>query len=302
MVFKCGRMGNGGDALDVVVDHVGRTFVVKEEGGHLKFYRIEVVNLGACEEEAERVPVDYVSNYKGGSEVCASIYKSGRREIVCIYRVWSQVENLGDRSVPIGVMLSVPGRLSGQSLWNVSVSPRNQTHRSVCSTPTDTGERSQEIADHNRQENITEDCGIAPCILLSCDVSNLRGHEKVIFDVQGELRTEAITQLNVNQFKLVSRLRLRYDEEKYVDVSNVNNNLKESMIETEVDVLVMSNNLLEIVAGSVAGLFLLVICCVVLYKMGFFKRKKASGDKDQLQEDSPPAPEGSAAEAATAQS
>ncbi|XP_060707886.1 integrin alpha-X-like [Hemiscyllium ocellatum] len=213
-----------------------------------------------------------------------------------------QVENLGDRSVPIGVILSVPDRLSGQSIWNVSVSPRNQTHRSVCSPSIDRGKRPQGISVHNRQDNVTEDCGIAPCILLRCEVSNLRGHEKVIFDIQGEVRTEAITQLNVKQFQLISKLRLRYDQQKYVDVSNVNDKLKESMIETEVDVLVMADHLVEIVAGSVAGLFLLMICCVVLYKLGFFKRNKASGDKDPLQKDSPPATEGSAAEAATAQS
>ncbi|XP_059499102.1 integrin alpha-X-like isoform X3 [Stegostoma tigrinum] len=200
-----------------------------------------------------------------------------------------QVENLGDRSLPIGVTLAVPDLLSGQPFWNITVSSQNQTSHSVCPPPVERGSWLGRMSVQDRRDNVSEDCGIAPCVLLRCRVSELQGHKRLIVNIQGELRTEAITQLNVKELRLVTKLRLNYDGDKYVDVSNRS---KEAVIVTEVDVVVTADHLTAIISGTLLGLLLLLICGAILYKLGFFRRNKVAEDHDQLQADSPPAAEG----------
>ncbi|XP_048476856.1 integrin alpha-M-like [Rhincodon typus] len=141
-----------------------------------------------------------------------------------------QVENLGDRSLPIGLTLAVPDLLSGQPFWNVTVSSQNQMNHSVCPPPVKRDTWLERMSVQDRRDSVSEDCGIAPCILLRCHVSELQGHKRLIVDIQGELRTEAITQLNIKEPRLVTKLRLSYDEDKYVDVSNENSRSKEAVI------------------------------------------------------------------------
>ncbi|XP_067882542.1 integrin alpha-M-like, partial [Heterodontus francisci] len=222
-------------------------------------------------------------------------FTAGRQDTRLVKHSY-QVENLGHRSLPITVTFTVPAWIGARLLWNVSVSEREPGNRSVCLPPVESvapmeGEKRKEPEDQIRL-----DCGIALCVVLQCSVAALEDHGKVIFDLQGELMSAAVAELRAKKLQLPSKVRVSYDGEKYVDVLDPTGQYKEATVMTEVDIFEPVSRLPMIVGGSIAGLVLLLILMVVFYKLGFFKRKNSSRDRDSLRGNTSESGEGPSAE------
>ncbi|XP_041037062.1 integrin alpha-X-like [Carcharodon carcharias] len=85
------------------------------------------------------------------------------------------------------------------------------------------------------------------------------------------------------ELMIFSKAKVRFDEDKYVDVSEETAHYNEATLLTEVDILQQVNQLPMIIGGSIGGLVLLLIVIFVFFKFGFFKRSHSSGERDSLQ-------------------
>ncbi|XP_038642134.1 integrin alpha-D-like isoform X5 [Scyliorhinus canicula] len=139
------------------------------------------------------------------------------------------------------------------------------------------GHQEERLVKHSYQ-----DCGIALCTELLCEVAVLEEHGVVIFHLKGELMSAAIAELKVKKLLLISKVSLSYDGEKYVDISEVTAPFKEVTLETEVEVMEEVNRLPMIIGGSIGGLLLLIVLIIVFYKFGFFKRNNNTDEADKL--------------------
>ncbi|XP_078059869.1 integrin alpha-M-like isoform X2 [Mustelus asterias] len=217
-----------------------------------------------------------------GIEYTRHVNLAGREDLQLVKHSY-QVENMGPRSLPIHVKVTVPVRIGTHSLWNVTVSERHPGNHSVCHPPAHRLAVVQSETLKLPQDYVRLDCGIALCLEMLCEMAVLEKHSSVIFDIQGELMSAALTELNVNKLLLFSKVSLSYDEDKYVDISEDGAHFREATIITEVDILKAVNRLGMIVGGSIGGLVLLIIIIIVFYKLGFFKRNGKSGEGDILQ-------------------
>ncbi|XP_067837507.1 integrin alpha-M-like [Heptranchias perlo] len=206
-------------------------------------------------------------------------FTAGRHETRLVKHSY-QVENLSWRSLPISVAFTVPVKVGARSLWNVTVSERKPGNRSVCQPAVETTPSVKREAPKDRPDHAVLDCGIVLCVMLRCSVGLLEDHGAVIFDVQGELKSPAVSELNLKKMGLPSKVLVSYDEVKYVDLSEGADRYKEATLVTEVEILDRVKWLPLILGSSVGGLILLLIMMVLLYKLGFFKRNFDSGDGD----------------------
>uniref|UniRef100_UPI00398F7033 integrin alpha-X-like isoform X4 n=1 Tax=Pristiophorus japonicus TaxID=55135 RepID=UPI00398F7033 len=169
-----------------------------------------------------------------------------------------KVENLGLRTLAVGVTFTVPVRVGARMLWNVTVSERKPGTRSIC-------------------QPAVESVAV-PEGAMSADPRDY------------------IVLLKVRKLGLPSKVVLSYDEAKYVDVWEGAGQYKQATILTEVDIFEGVNHVPLIVGGSVGGLVLLLILVVLFYKAGFFNRRNNAGDGDspgeRASEDAGPSAEG----------
>ncbi|XP_078391641.1 integrin alpha-X-like [Cetorhinus maximus] len=208
-------------------------------------------------------------------------FAAGRQDVQLVKHSY-QVENLGKRSLPLQVRFTVPGKIGTNTLWNVTVSERKPGNRSSCQLSAKSLAKVQTEAPRDPQDYLMLDCGITKCLELQCEVTALEEHGTVIFDIQGEFMSAALAELDAMQLMLFSKAKLRYDEEKYVDVSEESAHYYEATLLTEVDIVQQVNQLPLIIGGSVGGLVLLLIVIFVFFKFGFFKRSNNSGERESL--------------------
>ncbi|XP_055521517.1 LOW QUALITY PROTEIN: integrin alpha-X-like [Leucoraja erinacea] len=123
-------------------------------------------------------------------------------------------------------------------------------------------------------------CNKTSCTLFVCDIQSLRYRDHLVFNIAGNISWSNPALLKAEELKLSSFARVRYDEKKYIHISQATTKFKEATVATRVEVVKEQNMLPVIVGSTVGGLILLLIVAAVLYKVGFFKR----GFKEKLEE------------------
>uniref|UniRef100_A0A670JHM2 VWFA domain-containing protein n=1 Tax=Podarcis muralis TaxID=64176 RepID=A0A670JHM2_PODMU len=162
-----------------------------------------------------------------------------------------QVKNLRQRNVPISVTFQIPVKLKGIQVWNVYLC-------SAVSFPFG-------LAHPSLSFHLSQDCSVASCKIIRCDILSLKTREPLEFRIKGDVGFQWASQIQQKKVVLVSIAQISYDEKKYTQ--------KEGFAQTMVERIELYNYLPAIIGSAIAGLVLLAVIAAVLYKVGFFKRQ-----------------------------
>ncbi|KAM7074351.1 LOW QUALITY PROTEIN: integrin alpha-M-like [Ciconia maguari] len=150
-----------------------------------------------------------------------------------------EVKILGQRGLPINVTFLVPTALGGTPLWEkVEVTP-------------------------------DQGCAVAACRELQCRVRELEPPRALGFSLGGSLALGWVATSQQPKVVVQSSARLDYDVGRYWNTGGG----AQLQVQTEVERLETPDPLPLILGGTVGGLVLLGLLALVLYKVGFFKRR-----------------------------
>ncbi|XP_077170637.1 integrin alpha-X-like isoform X2 [Paroedura picta] len=205
-----------------------------------------------------------------------------------------EVRNLDQRSTSVNVIFSLPMQTSLGFSWNVALN-HSRGSQLECMHPL----TFQMTNAENSKEPITRGClGATVCTSIRCLIANL-SQESIRFNFSGEFsRKQNDSKLQSQKLHLRSEASVVIDESRFFQ-----NQPKEfwySQITTEVEIISPFNPIPIIVGSTIGGLVLLAILVVILYKLGFFRRKHLSqmgdapaGQGAPAEQADPPAPQAS---------
>ncbi|KAJ8264627.1 hypothetical protein GJAV_G00151430 [Gymnothorax javanicus] len=182
-----------------------------------------------------------------------------------------EVKNLGFGSVPVTVRFIVPTQLE----YNFTV---EDLAISISKSLTRCGK----ISDQK-----TQDCSKEHCKIIECDRFPLKPDSPVRFSLSWKVffRNKAVIANKTFSYESVdvqfsSWIKLSYNESRYIQISSTSEDqadpkkFHQAKIDSRVELIIPPNQTLICVIGAVGGLLVLIIIFVILWKLGFFKRKR----------------------------
>ncbi|XP_043415900.1 integrin alpha-M isoform X4 [Prionailurus bengalensis] len=191
-----------------------------------------------------------------------------------------EVNNLGQRSLPIIVVLWVPIKLNQVAVWDNLQVTLSQNLSRTCNTTENSPPLSDFMAELKRAPVVN--CSIAVCQRIQCDIPSFSIQEKVNITLQGKLSFDWYIKTSANYLQVVTTAEVLYDDSKFALLPGQEAFLR-AQIETKVEPNEVHNPVPLIVGSSVGGLVLLALITAGLYKLGFFKRQY----KDMMSEAGP---------------
>ncbi|XP_007092251.1 integrin alpha-M isoform X5 [Panthera tigris] len=191
-----------------------------------------------------------------------------------------EVNNLGQRSLPISVVFWVPIKLNQVAVWDNLQVTLSQNLSRTCNTTEKSPPLSDFMAELKRAPVVN--CSIAVCQRIQCDISSFSIQEKVNITLQGKLSFDWYIKTSANYLQVVTTAEVLYDDSKFALLPGQETFLR-AQIETKVEPNEVHNPVPLIVGSSVGGLVLLALITAGLYKLGFFKRQY----KDMMSEAGP---------------
>uniref|UniRef100_A0A8C2VIC5 Integrin subunit alpha M n=1 Tax=Chinchilla lanigera TaxID=34839 RepID=A0A8C2VIC5_CHILA len=181
-----------------------------------------------------------------------------------------QVNNLGQRDLPVTLNFWVPVELNGAAVWTeVEVSdPQNPSVQ--CSSERLTA-TDADFQTHMRK-NPELDCSIADCLRFRCDVPSFGIQEELDFILKGNLSFSWVSQTLQKKVLVVSVAEITFDRSVYSQLPGQEAFLRAQM-KTVLEKYEVHNPIPLLVGSSVGGLLLLALITASLYKAGFFKRQ-----------------------------
>ncbi|XP_035123368.1 integrin alpha-M isoform X3 [Callithrix jacchus] len=164
-----------------------------------------------------------------------------------------QVSNLGQRTLPISLVFLVPVRLNQAIIW-----------------------------DHP-QVTFSENCSIAVCQRIQCDIPFFGIQEEFNATLKGNLSFDWYIKTSHNHLLVVSTAEILFNNSVFTLLPGQEAFVR-AQTETKVEPFEVPNPVPLIVGSSVGGLVLLALITAALYKLGFFKRQY----KDMMSEGGPP--------------
>uniref|UniRef100_G1LKQ3 Integrin subunit alpha M n=1 Tax=Ailuropoda melanoleuca TaxID=9646 RepID=G1LKQ3_AILME len=191
-----------------------------------------------------------------------------------------ELNNLGQRSLPISVVFWVPTKLNNVTVWD---NPQLSFSKNISST-CHTEERDPLLSDFllELEKTPVVNCSIAVCQRIQCDILSFDIQEKVNITLQGKLSFDWYIKTSTNYLQVVSKAEVSFDNSKFAVLPGQEAFLK-AQTETKVELNEVHNPVPLIVGSSVGGLVLLALITAALYKLGFFKRQY----KDMMSEAGP---------------
>ncbi|XP_067115632.1 integrin alpha-L-like [Osmerus mordax] len=196
----------------------------------------------------------------------------GPKHLVNVY----EVKNLAWKSLPVSVTFTFPtllGHRFEMRDYKVLVS-ENQTkcEQTIVATP-----------DYCTKEK--------NCKSIKCNDFILDKYSTVQFQLRGSVAFEGLEQFvkdmpltkmftgDEADVKFKSFVNLDYDKQRYVQKSSNHENkhytsFHQAQIDVRAEFIIPPNKKLIVATGAGGGLLLLIIITVVMFKMGFFKRKR----------------------------
>ncbi|XP_054524314.1 integrin alpha-X isoform X2 [Pan troglodytes] len=181
-----------------------------------------------------------------------------------------QVNNLGQRDLPVSINFWVPVELNQEAVWmDVEVShPQNPSLR--CSSEKIAPPASDFLA--HIQKNPVLDCSIAGCLRFRCDVPSFSVQEELDFTLKGNLSFGWVRQTLQKKVSVVSVAEITFDTSVYSQLPGQEAFMR-AQTTTVLEKYKVHNPTPLIVGSSIGGLLLLALITAVLYKVGFFKRQ-----------------------------
>ncbi|XP_029414902.1 integrin alpha-X isoform X2 [Nannospalax galili] len=180
-----------------------------------------------------------------------------------------QVNNLGQRDVPVSITFQVPVELKGEAVWTVAIShPQNLSIQ--CSA--DKIEPTQSDFLTHMQGRPVLDCSIADCLWLHCDIPSLGSQEELDFILKGNLSFSWVSQTLQKKVLVMSVAEISFNTSVYSQIPGQEAFLR-AQLKTVLEKYEVPNLIPLIVGSSVGGLLLLALITATLYKTGFFKRQ-----------------------------
>uniref|UniRef100_A0A8C0R3U5 Integrin subunit alpha M n=1 Tax=Canis lupus dingo TaxID=286419 RepID=A0A8C0R3U5_CANLU len=174
-----------------------------------------------------------------------------------------EINNLGQRSLPISVVFWIPIKLNQVTVWDNPQVTFSQVSLSF---------------------SLPQNCSIAVCQRIQCDILSFGTQEKVNITLQGKLSFDWYIKTSAKYLDVVSTAEVLFDNSKFAPLPGQEAFLR-AQTETKVEPNEVYNPIPLIVGSTVGGLLLLALITAGLYKLGFFKRQY----KDMMSEAGPSA-------------
>lgn len=181
-----------------------------------------------------------------------------------------QVNNLGQRDLPVSIAFSVPVELNRVAVWTDVEIFHPQNPSIQCSSER-TSATESDVLTHFKKNPVLN-CSMADCLRFRCDVPSFGVQEELDFSLRGNLSFDWISQTAQKKVLVVSVAEVTFDRSVYSQLPGQEAFLRAQM-EMVLEEYEVHNPVPLIVGSSVGGLLLLVLITAVLYKVGFFKRQ-----------------------------
>uniref|UniRef100_A0A8C0L770 Integrin subunit alpha X n=1 Tax=Canis lupus dingo TaxID=286419 RepID=A0A8C0L770_CANLU len=150
-----------------------------------------------------------------------------------------QVNNLGQRDLPISINFSVPVELNGMPVWT------------------------------NLEVFHPQNCSIADCMRFHCDFPSFGIQEELDFILKGNLSFGWVSQTLQKKVLVVSVAEITFNRSVYSQIPGQEAFLT-AQVETVLEKYEVYNPIPIIVGSSVGGLLLLALITAILYKVNVF--------------------------------
>ncbi|KAM9583412.1 integrin alpha-X-like isoform 3-T3 [Trichechus inunguis] len=181
-----------------------------------------------------------------------------------------QLNNLGQRDLPVSINFWVPVELNQVAVWT-EIEVLQLQNMSV-SCPSDKIEPTESDFLTHIQKNPVLDCSIAVCKRFHCDIQSFDIQEELDFILKGNLSFGWVSQTLQKKILVVSVAEITFDRAMYSQHPG-QEAFMTAQIETVLEKYDVYNPIFLIMGGSVGGLLLLALIAATLYKVGFFKRQ-----------------------------
>ncbi|XP_045399204.1 integrin alpha-M isoform X1 [Lemur catta] len=191
-----------------------------------------------------------------------------------------QLNNLGQRSLPISVVFWVPVRLNQVTVWDSPQVTFSQNLSNTCHTEERLPPRSDFLAELKKTPVLN--CSIAVCQRTQCDIPFFSIEEELDVTLTGNLSFDWYIKTSHNHLLVVSTAEILFNKSMFALLPGQSTFVR-AQTETKVEPYEVHNPVPLIVGSSIGGLVLLALITAGLYKLGFFKRQY----KDMMSEAGP---------------
>ncbi|KAJ8798716.1 hypothetical protein J1605_016519 [Eschrichtius robustus] len=181
-----------------------------------------------------------------------------------------QVNNLGQRDLPVSIDFSVPVELNRLAVWKDMDVLHPQNPSIQCSSER-TVPTESDFLTHFQKKPVL-DCSIADCLRFRCDIRSFGVQEELDFILKGNLSFGWVSQTLQKKVLVVSVAEITFNRSVYSQLPGQEAFLRAQM-ELVLEKYEVYNPTPIIVGSSVGGLLLLALITAILYKVGFFKRQ-----------------------------
>ncbi|XP_036680902.1 integrin alpha-X isoform X1 [Balaenoptera musculus] len=181
-----------------------------------------------------------------------------------------QVNNLGQRDLPVSIDFSVPVELNRLAVWKDMDVLHPQNPSIQCSSER-TVPTESDFLTHFQKKPVL-DCSIADCLRFRCDIRSFGVQEELDFILKGNLSFGWVSQTLQKKVLVVSVAEITFNRSMYSQLPGQEAFLRAQM-ELVLEKYEVYNPTPIIVGSSVGGLLLLALITAILYKVGFFKRQ-----------------------------
>ncbi|XP_047390037.1 integrin alpha-X [Sciurus carolinensis] len=181
-----------------------------------------------------------------------------------------QVNNLGQRDLPVSINFWVPVELNGAAVWTEVEVSHLQNPSIQCSSERLIPRESDFLT--HIYKNPVLDCSIANCLRFRCDIPSFGIQEELDFILKGNLSFSWVSQTLQKKVLVMSVAEITFDRSVYSQLPGQEAFLRAQM-KTVLEKYEVHNPIPLIVGSCVGGLLLLALITAILYKVGFFKRQ-----------------------------
>uniref|UniRef100_A0A8D2JQ04 Integrin subunit alpha X n=1 Tax=Sciurus vulgaris TaxID=55149 RepID=A0A8D2JQ04_SCIVU len=181
-----------------------------------------------------------------------------------------QVNNLGQRDLPVSINFWVPVELNGAAVWTEVEVSHLQNPSIHCSSERLVPRESDFLT--HIYKNPVLDCSIANCLRFRCDIPSFGIQEELDFILKGNLSFSWVSQTLQKKVLVMSVAEITFDRSVYSQLPGQEAFLRAQM-KTVLEKYEVHNPIPLIVGSCVGGLLLLALITAILYKVGFFKRQ-----------------------------
>ncbi|XP_072832943.2 integrin alpha-M [Pogona vitticeps] len=179
-----------------------------------------------------------------------------------------EVRNLGSNITPVNVTFKLPLKTKLGFFWNVTPTHDDVMNQFSCMFTFKKGLKTKDL-----KKPSTRGClGASICSTFQCLIANLSRGEGITFNFSGEFYIQDDIKLESQSLNLRSEASVVVDETRFFQSQPEEFHF--TQINTVVELISPFNPVPIIVGSTIGGILLLAILVAVLYKLGFFKRKR----------------------------